>query len=94
MKKTWTEERETALIDMWGRGISITQIAELMDLSRSTIGGKLHRMGLMGNIDACNGRYYRNKGVKISQDSAYWDCKLFEPYAVRKARAEKERHRG
>lgn len=93
MTKTWTEERETLLIDMWGRGISITQIAELMDLSRSTIGGKLHRLGLMGDIRACNERYFRTKGEKIAQDSAYWDCKLFEPYAVRKARMERERFR-
>lgn len=43
----WTPERIQAATDMWQRGLSAGQIAaELGDLTRNAVIGKIHRLGL------------------------------------------------
>ena len=42
----WTEERLAQLRKLWDEGLSISQIGDLLGVSRNAIAGKAHRMGL------------------------------------------------
>ena len=42
----WTDERLEELKKLWAKGLSISQIGELLGVSRNAIAGKAHRMGL------------------------------------------------
>lgn len=42
----WTDERLGQLEKLWAEGLSISQIGEALGVSRNSIAGKAHRMGL------------------------------------------------
>ena len=42
----WTDERLDELKKLWAEGLSISQIGEVLGVSRNAIAGKAHRMGL------------------------------------------------
>ena len=42
----WTDERLAELKKLWSEGLSISQIGEALGVSRNSIAGKAHRMGL------------------------------------------------
>ena len=42
----WTDERLAELEKLWSEGLSISQIGEALGVSRNSIAGKAHRMGL------------------------------------------------
>ncbi len=42
----WSAERETVLRKLWDEGISVTLIAGAMHISRNSVIGKAHRLGL------------------------------------------------
>ena len=42
----WTDERLNELRKLWAEGLSISQIGEALGVSRNSIAGKAHRMGL------------------------------------------------
>ena len=42
----WTDEKIKTLRNLWGRGASMGQLAKTLDMSRSAIAGKIHRLGL------------------------------------------------
>ena len=42
----WTDERLEELKKLWAKGLSISQIGEALGVSRNSIAGKAHRMGL------------------------------------------------
>ena len=42
----WTEDRLEILKKLWTEGMSITQIGEALGVSRNSIAGKVHRLGL------------------------------------------------
>ena len=45
----WTDERVARLTKLWGEGLSASQIAaDLGDVSRNAVIGKVHRLGLSG----------------------------------------------
>jgi hypothetical protein len=46
----WTDERQEALIRMRGDGKSYAVIAAFFGVTRNTVGGKCHRLGLT-NVD-------------------------------------------
>jgi GcrA cell cycle regulator len=49
LRAGWTEERITLLKSRWAAGASCSQIAaELGDVSRNAVIGKIHRLGLSG----------------------------------------------
>jgi hypothetical protein len=47
-KITWNTYNEAELIRLWGEKKTGSQIAEILNLSRCSIMGKLHRLGLLG----------------------------------------------
>ena len=42
----WNDERLNELKKLWAEGLSISQIGEALGVSRNSIAGKAHRMGL------------------------------------------------
>ena len=42
----WTDDRLEGLKKLWSQGLSISQIGEALGVSRNSIAGKAHRMGL------------------------------------------------
>lgn len=45
---SWTEERVEALKQMWKEGLTTSEIARRLDVSKNSIVGKVHRLGLSG----------------------------------------------
>jgi GcrA cell cycle regulator len=45
-QSVWTDDRLEQLKQLWGEGLSITQIGQRMGMSRNAVVGKVHRMGL------------------------------------------------
>lgn len=50
MNIQWTPEREAQLVTYWSQGLTLNQIASQMgdDVTRNSVVGKVHRMGLEG----------------------------------------------
>jgi GcrA cell cycle regulator len=42
----WNDERLSELKKLWAKGLSISQIGEALGVSRNSIAGKAHRLGL------------------------------------------------
>ena len=42
----WNDDRLNKLKELWAEGLSISQIGEALGVSRNSIAGKAHRMGL------------------------------------------------
>jgi len=46
---SWTEERVEKLRELWGQGMSASEIADLLgNVTRNAVIGKAHRLGLSG----------------------------------------------
>ena len=61
---SWNEEKVNKLIELWGKGNTASQIAEIIGgLSRNAVIGKAHRLNLSSKIKARNansGQSYQN----------------------------------
>ena len=42
----WTDKKLAKLKELWEKGLSISQIGEKLDVSRNSVAGKVHRLGL------------------------------------------------
>lgn len=71
MTSIWNEELQESVKSLWMEGKSAGQIAEIHNLSRNTIIGKVKRMGLVRNPKV--------KKIKVKFDTRYPDIKA--PYA-------------
>ncbi len=49
---SWTEEREQRLRELWGKGHTASQIAEMLggDITRNAVIGKAHRLKLAARV--------------------------------------------
>ena len=48
---SWTDEKVTKLKDLWGKGSTASQIAEIIGgISRNAVIGKAHRLNLSAKI--------------------------------------------
>ena len=57
----WTEEKVKILKDLWGKGKTASQIAEIIGgVSRNAVIGKAHRLNLSAKIN--------NKNVSVSYE--------------------------
>lgn len=82
----WSEERVTHLLHLWGEKVSMTEISRRMSTSRSSVAGKLYRLGVMGQRKPyIKKRKSAAKPLSLERGRS-WDEKLFEPYAHRKLR--------
>lgn len=46
---SWTDERVERLRELWGQGVSASEIADMLgDVTRNAVIGKAHRLGLSG----------------------------------------------
>ena len=54
---SWTEEKVAKLKELWGKGSTASQIAEILGgVSRNAVIGKAHRLNLSGKIIAKKGQ--------------------------------------
>ena len=55
---SWTEEKVAKLKELWGKGNTASQIAEILGgLSRNAVIGKAHRLNLSIKIKTRSGSY-------------------------------------
>ena len=55
---SWTDEKVAKLKELWGKGITASQIAEILGgVSRNAVIGKAHRLNLSGKIIAKKGSH-------------------------------------
>ena len=53
---SWTDEKVAKLKELWGKGSTASQIAEILGgVSRNAVIGKAHRLNLSGKIIAKKG---------------------------------------
>ena len=65
---SWTEEKVTKLKELWGKGNTASQIAEILGgVSRNAVIGKAHRLNLSGKIIAKR----NSNNQKINKSNSY-----------------------
>ena len=69
---SWTQEKVNKLKELWGKGSTASQIAEIIGgVSRNAVIGKAHRLGLSGRMASkkSNGgiSIIRKKRINVSQ---------------------------
>ena len=67
---SWTEEKVNKLKELWGKGKTASQIAEILGgLSRNAVIGKAHRLNLSAKIRTKNFNQEKNNNKKNSEIS-------------------------
>ena len=88
----WTTDRTATLIRLHKQGRSFNEIAHEMNMTRNQVCGKLDRLGLVGSSSPRTRTFHRRINMNPRKiDRGDWDMKLFEPWAVRKERLQRER---
>jgi len=65
---TWTDERVEQLKKLWESGLSTSQIAaELGNITRNAVIGKVHRLGLSGRAKSPSSAVPRPRKARPSQ---------------------------
>ena len=66
---SWTDDKVNKLKDLWGKGQTASQIAEIIGgVSRNAVIGKAHRLNLSAKIKTRSATYQNNIGT-ITQDN-------------------------
>ena len=65
---TWTDERVELLKKLWADGLSASRIAaELGGVSRNSVIGKVHRLGLSGRAKSASASVPRQRKPRVHQ---------------------------
>ena len=68
---SWNEEKVTKLKELWGKGSTASQIAEIIGgISRNAVIGKAHRLNLSSKIKTRNASTSQNFDNNSEQDSS------------------------
>ena len=68
---SWTEDKVNKLKELWGKGKTASQIAEILGgLSRNAVIGKAHRLNLSAKIRPKNFNQETNNNIKKNNDSS------------------------
>jgi|TARA_B110001452_G_C14938542_1_gene328209 GcrA cell cycle regulator len=68
---SWNEEKITKLKELWGKGSTASQIAEIIGgISRNAVIGKAHRLNLSAKIKTRNGSSNHNFKNSYSEDNS------------------------
>ena len=68
---SWTEEKVNKLKELWGKGKTASQIAEILGgLSRNAVIGKAHRLNLSAKIRPKNFNQETNNNIKKNNDKS------------------------
>ena len=68
----WTDEKVNKLKDLWGKGQTASQIAEIIGgVSRNAVIGKAHRLNLSAKIKTRSKISHNNGVVAVSSDKNF-----------------------
>ena len=68
---SWTEKKVNKLKELWGKGSTASQIAEIIgDISRNAVIGKAHRLNLSSKIKARNASSSQNFDINSEESSS------------------------
>lgn len=85
-KDNWTDARVEALKSLFAEGLSSSQIArELGGITRNSVIGKVHRLGLKGRVKAKAVKFARNFLTPEAKARNQQDRKTIKVLAVRKS---------
>ena len=74
---SWNEEKVNTLKELWGKGKTASQIAEIIGgISRNAVIGKAHRLNLSAKIKTRTATTNKNY---FHQDDQWATCKNFHP---------------
>lgn len=80
---SWTEERVERLKKLWSDGLSASQIAaELGEVTRNAVIGKVHRLGLSGRVKTTNPAQGRPRKTRRSTTVAPPTSRISSPRTV------------
>ncbi len=88
---TWTPELTSRVVSLWREGKSAAEISETLNLTRSTVVGKLNRMGELGKKRERVRKPVSRRKPVIKVETGTWDLRTFESWENRKIRLAHER---
>ena len=68
---SWNEEKVEKLKELWGKGKTASQIAEIIgEISRNAVIGKAHRLNLSSKIKTRNASVSQNLNVQSEENNS------------------------
>ena len=76
IKNTWNVTKLKELEDLWKQGLPISKIGEMLGVSRNSVAGKAHRMGLPKRTSPISSAKKENLSVKKNNETSNIDLPL------------------